>query len=77
MTMEYEPGWYMDSDTGKFVHPNVTNVSEGKPVFGEDNVIEGKLLRYINDGHYFEQILGVQTRNIINKIKYHGLQRLI
>lgn len=54
MTMEYEPGWYMDSDTGKFVHPNVTNVSEGKPVFGEDNVIEGKLLRYINDGHYFE-----------------------
>ncbi|WP_407267846.1 glycoside hydrolase [Radiobacillus sp. PE A8.2] len=54
MEMEYTPGWSLDSDTGKIELPDLTNVSEGKPVEGEDNVVAGKLLEYITDGEFFE-----------------------
>ncbi|MGN7764168.1 OmpL47-type beta-barrel domain-containing protein [Paenibacillus sp. 22594] len=54
MTMSYTPGWSLDPVTGAFHFPDVSNVSQGKPVEGEDNVVSGKLLKYINDGSYDE-----------------------
>lgn len=54
MTMNYTPGWSLNPDNGVFNYPDVTNVSQGKPVDGEDNVVAGKLLKYINDGSYAE-----------------------
>lgn|GEM_PF-881885 len=54
MTITYASGWSFDSATGDFIVPNVSLVSQGKPVIGEDNVVAGKLLEYINDGLYDE-----------------------
>lgn len=54
MTMNYTPGWSFDSASGQFIYPDVSNVSQGKPLEGEDNVVSGKLLKYVNDGLFDE-----------------------
>ncbi|GMA60202.1 hypothetical protein GCM10025859_06420 [Alicyclobacillus fastidiosus] len=41
-------------DINGFILPNVSLVSQGKPVEGQDNVVPGHPLSYIDDGNYFE-----------------------